>query len=97
MCQLRRMISACLIHFNFDMVTVVHWIGGQHTAAHRDVTTIITKLRHANIDASLTNDLEQCLPLALPEIVKHTLAMTTSTHTLSMATTVQSAMKSNRL
>jgi hypothetical protein len=36
------MTSACMLHFNGDIATVVLWIGGTHTNNHLDVNAILT-------------------------------------------------------
>jgi hypothetical protein len=53
------MVTACFVHFNFDTASVIRYIGGQHTAAHRNVRKIIAELRRARIEEQLVNDLER--------------------------------------
>jgi hypothetical protein len=41
----RDMATACLIHYNFSLPALVRWIGGPHTAEHRDNDTLFARLK----------------------------------------------------
>jgi hypothetical protein len=49
------MTSACLLHFDGDVATVVRWIGGHHTNAHLNPPEILAKLRPI-IDTDIWSD-----------------------------------------
>jgi hypothetical protein len=57
--HLQRLVTACFLHYNFDTATVVRYIGGQHTAAHRDVPAILRELRRAGVDSDVLADLKR--------------------------------------
>jgi hypothetical protein len=64
--HLKGLVTACFLHFNFDTPTVVRYIGGQHTAAHRDVPVNLAELRRANVDPGVLADLERIFTLGSP-------------------------------
>jgi hypothetical protein len=66
--RLQGLVTACFLHYNFDTPTVVRYIGGQHTAAHRDVPAILLELRRANVDADVLADLERVFTVVSPAV-----------------------------
>jgi hypothetical protein len=63
----KTMTSACLLHFDGDVSTVVRWIGGPHTNAHLDVPTILEKLRPI-LDNDIWSDLRRILLVGAPAL-----------------------------
>ena len=61
------MTSACLLHFNGDVATVVRWIGGPHTNAHISPVTILENLKPI-IDADIWTDLHRILIQGAPAL-----------------------------
>ena len=53
-----RMVTACLIYYNFDVAAMVRYIGGTHVGAHRDTDGIINELR-GKIPTDVLRDLER--------------------------------------
>jgi hypothetical protein len=53
------LVTACLLHYNFDTPTVARYIGGQHITAHRDVPAILKELQWARVDSAVLADLER--------------------------------------
>jgi hypothetical protein len=64
--HLQGLVTACFLHYNFDTPTVVRLIGGQHTAAHRDVPAILQELRRAKVDPAVLADLERVFTTGSP-------------------------------
>jgi hypothetical protein len=64
--HLKGLVTACFLHFNFDTPTVVRYIGGQHTVAHRNVPAILAKLRRDNVDPDVLADLRRIFTLGSP-------------------------------
>ena len=64
--QQQAMVTACFVHYNFDTASVIRYIGGQHTAAHRDVGSIIKELRRAGLETQLVDDLERIFTYGAP-------------------------------
>ena len=65
------MTSACLLHFNGDVATVVRWIGGPHTAAHISPTKILSTLKPI-IDADIWTDLNRIMTQGAPALCNAT-------------------------
>lgn len=61
----KTMTSACLLHFDGDVATVVRWIGGHHTNAHLNPPEILAKLRPI-IDTDIWSDLQRILTTGAP-------------------------------
>jgi hypothetical protein len=61
--------SACVLHFNGDIATVVRWIGGPHTNNHLDVNATLTTLQHI-IDPTKWTDLSCILQSGAPALCK---------------------------
>jgi hypothetical protein len=61
------MTSACVLHFNGDIATVVWWIGGPHTNNHLDVEATLTKLKPI-IDPTTWTDLSRILQVGAPAL-----------------------------
>ncbi|KAI2510869.1 hypothetical protein MHU86_3490 [Fragilaria crotonensis] len=59
------MTSACLLHFNGDVATMVRWIGGPHVNAHLDVPSILAKLKLI-VDADIHADISRILLIGAP-------------------------------
>jgi hypothetical protein len=64
--HLTSLVTACFLHYNFDTPTVVQSIGGQHTAAHRDVPATLRELRRADVDHDVLANLEQVFTVGPP-------------------------------
>jgi hypothetical protein len=64
--HLKGLVTACFLHYNFDTPTVVRFIGGQHTATHRDVPAILRELRRAKVDPLVLADLERIFTTGAP-------------------------------
>jgi hypothetical protein len=64
--HLTSLVTACFLHYNFDTPTVVRFIGGQHTAAHRDISAILRELRRADVDHDVLADLERVFTMGSP-------------------------------
>jgi hypothetical protein len=67
--HLKGLVTACFLHVNFDTLTVVRYIGGQHTVAHRDVPAILAELGRANVDPDVLTDLQQIFTLGAPSFL----------------------------
>ena len=63
----KAMTSACLLHFNGDVATMVRWIGGPHVNAHLDAKAILEKVRLI-VDPDLYADLHRILTLGAPAL-----------------------------
>ena len=63
----KTMTSACVLHFNGDIATVVRWIGGSHTNNHLNVEATLTKLEPI-IDPITWNDLSRILRSGAPAL-----------------------------
>ena len=63
----KTMTSACVLHFNGDIATVVRWIGGSHTNNHLDVKETLSKLQPI-IDPTTWNDLSRILRSGAPAL-----------------------------
>jgi hypothetical protein len=64
--HLKGLVTACFLHFNFNTPTVVRYIGGQHTAAYRDVPAILAELWRANVDPGVLANLKRNFTLGSP-------------------------------
>ena len=71
----KEMTSACLLHFDGDVATVVRWIGGHHTNAHLNPPEILAKLRPI-IDADIWSDLHRILTSGAPAVCNATASET---------------------
>ena len=56
----KSMTSACLLHFNGDVATIVRWVGGPHTAAQINPEEKLAKLK-AVVDPDVWDDLRRIL------------------------------------
>ena len=61
----KAMTSACLLHFDGDVATMVRWIGGPHVNAHLDIPSILEKLRLI-VDPDIHADVSRILLLGAP-------------------------------
>ena len=61
----KAMTSACLLHFNGDVATVVRWIGGPHTAEQINAETTLAKLKDV-IAPDIWEDLRRILVSGAP-------------------------------
>jgi hypothetical protein len=52
------MTTACLLHFDGDVATMVRWIGGPHVNAHLNVATILATLKPI-VDPDIYRDVER--------------------------------------
>lgn len=62
------MITAAFLHFDGCAATVVRYIGGPHTAAHRDPDTILATLR-PSVEPAVLSDLERILKYGVPNYI----------------------------
>ena len=65
----KEMTSACLLHFDGDVATMVRWIGGPHVNAHLNVPSILEKLKKI-VDPDIHSDLSRILLLGAPSECK---------------------------
>jgi hypothetical protein len=63
----KEMTSACLLHFNGDVATVVRWIGGPHVNAQIDVPKTLSKLQPI-LTTDVYNDLKRILTTGAPAL-----------------------------
>ena len=63
-----RMITAAFLHFDCCAATVVRYIGGPHTAAHRDPDKILATLR-PSVDPAILSDVERLLKSGVPNYI----------------------------
>jgi hypothetical protein len=63
----KAMTTACLLHFDGDVATMVRWIGGPHVNAHLNVTTILATLQPI-VDPDIYSDVERILTLGAPAV-----------------------------
>jgi hypothetical protein len=54
------MTSACFLHFNGDVATIVRWVGGPHTAAQINPEETLAKLKDV-VDPDVWDDLRRIL------------------------------------
>jgi hypothetical protein len=62
------MITACFLHFDCCAATVVRYMGGPHTAAHRDPDALLAALR-PSVDPTVLSDLECILGNGTPAYI----------------------------
>jgi len=60
-----KMVTACLIHFNFDMAATVRYIGNTHVGAHRNTAAILKTLK-GNIPDDVHADLRRLYTVGAP-------------------------------
>lgn len=63
----KSMTSACLLHFNGDVATVVRWVGGPHTAAQINPEETLAKLKNV-VDSDIWDDLCRILVFGAPAL-----------------------------
>ena len=63
-----RMITAAFLHFDGCAATVVRYMGGPHTAAHRDPDAILSVLR-PSVDPQVLADLERIFKFGVPNYI----------------------------
>ena len=63
----KAMTSACLLHYNGDVATVVRWIGGPHTNEHIDTQSTLTKLKPI-LTQDVYSDLKRILVMGAPAL-----------------------------
>ena len=61
------MTSACLLHFDGDVATMVRWIGGPHVNAHLDATSVLAKLQPI-VDPDTYSDVSRILTFGAPAL-----------------------------
>ncbi len=64
---LAKMTTKCLLDFNLDVAAAVRWIGGTHTAAHRDPEEILRRLECC-VDHDILVDLRRILIQGTPAL-----------------------------
>ena len=63
----KEMKSACLLYYNGDVTTVVHWIGGPHINAQIDPPKTLSKLKPIPT-TDVYDDLKRILPTGAPAL-----------------------------
>ena len=63
----KAMTTACLLHFNGDVATMVRWIGGPHVNAHLNVATVLATLKPV-VDKDIYADVARILTLGAPAL-----------------------------
>ena len=63
----KEMTSACLLHYNGDVATVVRWIGGPHVNAQIDAPKTLSKLQPI-LTADVYDDLKRILTTGAPAL-----------------------------
>ena len=63
----KTMTSACLLHFDGDVATMVRWIGGPHVNAHLDATSILAKIQPI-VDPDIYSDVSRILTFGAPAL-----------------------------
>lgn len=61
------MTTACLLHFNGDVASMVRWIGGPHVNAHLDVTQVLSTLLPI-VTPDVYNDVRRILTFGPPAL-----------------------------
>ena len=61
------MTSACLLHFDGNVATMVRWIGGPHVNAHLNIPAILEELRLI-VDSSIHANVSRILLLGAPAV-----------------------------
>lgn len=64
----KAMTSACLLHFNGDVATMVRWIGGPHVNEHLNIPSILEKLRLIVDSQELYADISRILLIGAPAL-----------------------------
>ena len=52
------MFTACAIHYDFDLSSLIRYTGGNYTNAHLKVESILAKLAAAGCDQKLMDELK---------------------------------------
>jgi len=60
------MFTACAIHYNFDLSSVIRFTGGNYTNAHLKVESIIETLSAAGCDQQLMDELKRIITVGCP-------------------------------
>ena len=63
----KAMTTACLLHFDGDVATMVRWIGGPHVNAHLNVAAILATLQPI-VDPDIYSDVERILTFGAPAV-----------------------------
>lgn len=59
--------TACAFFYNFDMPSVIRFVGGNYTASYRDVSTIIQQLKECgNCDDHLLQEIQRVFTVGCP-------------------------------
>ena len=61
-----KMFLACALHYNFDMASVIRYIGGNYTAAHTDIDAIVDKLQSINFDNEIIQHIYRSRTIGCP-------------------------------
>lgn len=64
--NVKSMVVAYFLHFNFNTPLVVRYVGGQHTAAHRNFPDILWELCRAQVDPVVFADLDRVFTVRSP-------------------------------
>ena len=62
----KAMTSACLLHFDGDVATMVRWIGGPHVNAHLDIPAMILAKLRLIVDPDIFSDISRIFLLGAP-------------------------------
>lgn len=63
----KAMTSACLLHFNGDVASMVRWIGGPHVNAHLNPAAILDKLQTI-VSKDIFTDLRRIMTVGAPAL-----------------------------
>ncbi len=63
------MFTALLLHYDLSVASAVRWMGGTHTGAHRDHTSILSTLTKAGVDADIIRDLRRVYHFGAPAYI----------------------------
>ena len=60
------MFLACAIFYNFDLASVIRFTGGNYTASHLDVDSILHTLDHVGLPTDIFNHIKRSLTIGCP-------------------------------
>ena len=61
-----QMFLACAIFYNFDLASVIRFTGGNYTASHLDVDSILHKLQDIGLDNDIYMHIQRSLTIGCP-------------------------------
>ena len=61
------MFTACALHYNLDMASVIRFVGGTYTASYRNVSHILHTLENTKLcDDYLLNEVKRVMTIGGP-------------------------------